>query len=429
MLYDLIDYFGAVGNGVADDTIPLRNAIASGLPITVRETPSFYKLTGTISLPAGAELVGHGTPTFKFVGPMSNALFGTAGDGVVLRDITIDGDKASKSFGNVWGLGLAHSNAVIENVRIRECKTRGLYITGSKNRVHGGSITTTNGPGSQIIGGWGNILADIDLSGNAGFGCHVDGGANENKLDGLYCFNSGLELVGLTYSCYNNRITSCHAEGTGDNGFSLTGYENTLMGCTALNCRHSGIYLYGSRNTISNNVCRDNGQRYLIDGTKWAGMMVVPAWGGLGSDNVVVGNTFIDTQAVATQAYGIHVGKHAYYLWTASSAKTLNSYVVHGNNIYKAVTAAGTTGTTPPTHTSGAVSDGGVTWTWLAGTTTNLHAAGNVLKANITKGNWLANVSVTSPNIQNVETFDAVTGMPLWVRSTGTFNALGQAVI
>jgi parallel beta-helix repeat protein len=422
---NLITDFGAIGDGVADDTTALRNALASGQPIEAPE--AVYKITSPVVLPAGTDINGNGRPTFKFVGQTAGACFGTGGDGVALRNITIDGDKSSKGFPSSWGLALSHSTAVIENVCIRDCKTRGLHITGNKNRVQGGSITSTNGIGVQILGGWGNMLSDIDLSGNTSFGCHLDQGANRNKLDGLYCFNSGLELVGLTFSCYQNRITSCHAEGTGDNGFSLTGYENVLMGCVALRCRHSGIYLYGSRNTISNNLSRDNGQRFLIDGSKWAGMMVVPGWGGLASDNVVVGNNFIDMQTTPTQAYGIRVGKHAYYVWAPNAVKALNSYVAHGTNVYKAVTAAGTTGATPPTHTTGAVSDGGVTWTWVTGTTTNLDAAGNVLSSNVVKGNWLSNTSVQSPNIQNVEGFDEVTGMPLWIRSTGNYNALGQA--
>lgn len=424
-MYDLITDFGAVGDGIADDTTALRNALASGQPIEARE--AVYKLAGLIGLPAGAEITGRGRPVFKFVGPMSGAQFGTAGDGVMLRDIVIDGDKASKSFGNVWGLGLAHSGAVIENVQVRDAKTRGVYITGSKNRVRGGSVTTTSGPAVQIWGGWGNTISDIDLSGNAGFGCHLDNGAHDNKLDGLHCFGNGLELVGLTFSCYRNRISGCHAEATGDNGFSLTGYENVLMGSVALRCRHSGIYLYGSRNSVSNNLCRDNGQRFLTDGSKWAGMMVVPGWGGLASDNVVTGNNFIDTQPAPTQAYGIRVGKHAYALWSAYKATNLNAYVAHGTNIYKATVAAGTTGATPPTHTGGIVSDGGVNWLWVAGTTTNLDAAGNILAANVVKGNWLANTSVQSPNIQRVEDFDAATGRPLWVRSTGNVDAMGNA--
>jgi parallel beta-helix repeat protein len=424
---DLITDFGAVGDGVTDDTTALRNAVASGLPIEIRETAAFYKLTGIISLPAGTEITGKGRPTLKFVGGISGAGLGTAGDGVLLRDLIIDGDKASKGYSNHWSIELAHSGAVVENVHVRETKVRGIRITGNKNKVSGGSVTTTSGPGISIFSGWGNTINDVDLSGNNGFGIHLDGGAYDNKIDGAFCFGNGLELIGLTFSCYRNRISACHAEGTGDNGFSLTGYENVLMGCVALRNRHSGIYLYGSRNTISNNLCRDNGQRALIDGTKWAGMMVVPGWGGLGTDNTVVGNSFIDTQATPSQAYGIRVGTHAYYTWAPNVAKALNAYVAYGNNIYKAVTAAGTTGALPPTHTTGAVSDGGVTWTWITGTTTNLHAAGNVLKGNVVKGNWFANVSVTSPNIQCVETFDPVTGRPLWVRSTGIYDAMGNA--
>jgi len=234
-------------------------------------------------------------------------------------------------------------------------------------------------------------------------------------------------LIGLTFSCYRNRISGCHAEGTGDNGFSLTGYENVLMGCVALRCKHSGIYLYGSRNTISNNLSRDNGQRYLTDGTKWSAMMVVPGWGGLASDNVVVGNIFIDTQATPTQSYGIRVGKHAYSLWGANKVTSLNAYVASGSNVYKALTAAGTTGAAPPTHTSGAVSDGGVIWTWVTGTTTNLDAAGNVLASNVIKGNITANISVSSANVQCVEGFDWTLTKPVWVKSTGNIDALGNA--
>jgi parallel beta-helix repeat protein len=421
---NLITDFGAIGNGVADDTTALRNALASGQPIEAPE--AVYKITGAISLPAGTEIVGRGRPTFRFLGAFSAPCFATAGDGVMMRDINIDADKASKGFSSNWALSLAHSNAVFDNVNIVNSKVRGILLTGAKNRIIGGSVTATAGPAIQIRGGWGNILADIDLSGNTGFGVHLDEGAHDNKLDGLQCYGNGLELVGLTYTCYRNRITSCHAEGTGDNGFSLTGFENTLMGCVALRCRHSGIYLYGSRNTISNNLSRDNGQRFLIDGTKWAGMMMVPGWGGLASDNTVVGNIFIDTQTTKTQAYGVRIGKHAYTTWTANKAISLNAYIAFGSNVYKAMTAAGTTGTTPPTHTSGAISDGGVTWTWIDGTTTNLDAAGNVVAGNVVKGNWQQDISVQSTNVQCVESFDWAGTRPLWVKSTGNVDALGQ---
>lgn len=54
-----------------------------------------------------------------------------------------------------------------------------------------------------------------------------------------------------------------------------------------------------------------------------------------------------------------------YEIWAqAQTISGADVYRVHGDNHYKS-TGAGTTGATPPTHTSGTVSDGGVSWTWL----------------------------------------------------------------
>lgn len=52
--------------------------------------------------------------------------------------------------------------------------------------------------------------------------------------------------------------------------------------------------------------------------------------------------------------------------WAASTAFAANSYCIYNGNYYT-TTAGGTTGATAPTHTSGSVSDGGVTWTYYNG--------------------------------------------------------------
>jgi hypothetical protein len=52
--------------------------------------------------------------------------------------------------------------------------------------------------------------------------------------------------------------------------------------------------------------------------------------------------------------------------WTTTTAFAANSYCFYNGNYYQ-TTAGGTTGATPPTHTSGSVSDGGVTWTYYNG--------------------------------------------------------------
>lgn len=52
--------------------------------------------------------------------------------------------------------------------------------------------------------------------------------------------------------------------------------------------------------------------------------------------------------------------------WSAVLAVTSGSYIFYNGNYYTAG-STGNTGATPPTHTSGAVSDGSITWTYYSG--------------------------------------------------------------
>ncbi|WP_028447004.1 hypothetical protein [Chitinimonas koreensis] len=53
-----------------------------------------------------------------------------------------------------------------------------------------------------------------------------------------------------------------------------------------------------------------------------------------------------------------------YERWRTAAAYTTGDYAANANNIYVAA-STGTSGGTPPTHTSGTVSDGGVSWTYV----------------------------------------------------------------
>lgn len=52
--------------------------------------------------------------------------------------------------------------------------------------------------------------------------------------------------------------------------------------------------------------------------------------------------------------------------WAASTSYAANAYTFYNGNYYQ-TTSGGTSGSTPPTHTSGSASDGGVTWTYYNG--------------------------------------------------------------
>jgi hypothetical protein len=54
-------------------------------------------------------------------------------------------------------------------------------------------------------------------------------------------------------------------------------------------------------------------------------------------------------------------------IWTTSTTYAANDYTWYNGNYYT-TTSGGTSGATAPTHTSGSVSDGGVTWTYTSAT-------------------------------------------------------------
>jgi len=74
-------------------------------------------------------------------------------------------------------------------------------------------------------------------------------------------------------------------------------------------------------------------------------------------------------------------------LWTTSTAYTLNQQIFYGNNLYT-VTTAGTSGTTPPTFTSGSASNGTATLTY----------AGNAAQANAS----VSSTVISSINLLNI---------------------------
>lgn len=60
-------------------------------------------------------------------------------------------------------------------------------------------------------------------------------------------------------------------------------------------------------------------------------------------------------------------------IWAVGTIFAAGAYCFYNGNYYQ-TTAGGTTGATAPTHTSGSVSDGGVTWTYYSGAYTKFLA-------------------------------------------------------
>lgn len=433
---------GAKGDGVADDTAAFRAAVATGRPVVVPQTAAFYKLTDSVSLPAKAVVVGLGLPLIKYWGTVNNiGAFQTAGTGVILRDLMFDGGSTkvpTTPFQTACVL-VTHDDFTAENIWASNCRQYGISLQNvSRALVRGGKVVPGGGPGIVLNNCSLCTIDDLDLSGpNTHFGCYVSNGTNRCIFRNLRCLNDlsthSLELVGVTYPCWGNRIENCHAEGTGDNGISVTGYSNVVVGNVCRGNYHAGICVYGKYNTVTGNVLANNGQRFPVDGLSFPNLYVSPAFGGEARDNVLVGNSCFDDQATPTAETGVKLGTNAYNVWAAAKSFTSsNRYCYYGLNVYAALSlTSAAAGEVPPTHTSGTVSDGVIDWTFLFTGGTNLNARDNSVAANSVRGHRVTDaVTDSTSNSQTVLQRDLMrtgvtggvaVGVTPAVRSASTF--------
>lgn len=94
-------------------------------------------------------------------------------------------------------------------------------------------------------------------------------------------------------------------------------------------------------------------QRFQISGISNNQLLINPTPGANQNGNIIIFQYLAD-RSVKPKT------------WTTTTVFGANSYCFYNGNYYQ-TTAGGTTGATPPTHTSGSVSDGGVTWTFYDG--------------------------------------------------------------
>ena len=94
-------------------------------------------------------------------------------------------------------------------------------------------------------------------------------------------------------------------------------------------------------------------QRFQIRGITNSELLISPTPGANNNGNIIIFE-YIADRAVRPK------------VWTSGTVYAANTYTFYNGNYYS-TTTGGTTGVTPPTHTSGSASDGGVTWDYYNG--------------------------------------------------------------
>jgi hypothetical protein len=397
--------FGAVGDGVADDTAAIQAALATGT--SVRFPSGTYLVTETLSPSSNTSLIGtDGFQRCKIKLNYTSASRSTVSIDnkvdVVIKGLTLEGGRG--------GLNTAGNCVIVRNnavdIFIQDCyflnaPAESILVRDNCQRVTISDclFETTVSSKNQIFLLSGNTDCTIERNHfyDSSGGCIWLSGSNlRTTIVGNSCDTSDYELIGIRYDNKHGIVANNIARLTGDNGISVTGSSFAVTGNICINNNNNGIGIYGSYNTVTGNICADNGSA----ATNYAGILLQAAFGGLAHYNTVNGNTIYNSVGVTSQSHGIRLAGLSYTSWSTGIAVSSGSYYYYGNNLYVS-TNSGTTGASAPVHTTGTVSDGVVTWQYLQTSNSgSITPTSNSIGTNTTLNHSISELSLvsTSPN-------------------------------
>jgi parallel beta-helix repeat protein len=378
-LFDFINAadFGAVGDGITDDTIALQAAITAAYG-AVLYLPGKTYLVSALTIASGISISGAGyaRTTIKLKASANTIpLTISAANNVVLSDLTVDGNKAANASGfscvrttgacdapefhrvrflNAKTDGLSQAGTVSKMVvsgcvaeycgndgfSISSATTSlitgnrsnnngrfGIVVTSDYNRVVGNTCYSNTSTGIALVGGDYCVATGNSCFGNTGHGLQFNACTNSIQ-SGNNCSSNGLSGLDQTLGCTNCTTIGNLSWGNTVRGIEIDSgtYQAIVTGNTVLNNGEVGISVYRSPGTIvTNNQCLNNGNttapRY--------GIRLWDDVGTLASSGCLIANNFLGDNrgGSATQTHGLGI----------DDANVVNT-ILTGNNFVGNVT-------------------------------------------------------------------------------------------
>lgn len=275
--------FGAVGNGIADDTLAIKTALQAASNKTLYFPEGIYSLqsfldtsrrnmvvffTGDTKLIGNNALLRCDTPT-----PASHMLYLVAnGHDVYCEGLILDGNNKS-----VYGLRFDENNQNISSITVKNCTITNCY---SPFNAYGSGVGGVCGwiesTGLMLYGAWYNILVDGCIVKNISRaqGAGIPGTAGSCGIL-LTSGISGSSYVpyktAVVSNCYIENVTSEEISGPSNidaDGLKIFGGNTTgtayipnsaiIYGNRFINCRGRDIKVQNDESIIQNNISHFN---------------------------------------------------------------------------------------------------------------------------------------------------------------------------
>jgi parallel beta-helix repeat protein len=292
-------------DGTADQTE--INAAITALPATGGEVvilDGTYNITAKINVAKNnVSIRGNGNATI--LKRMYNSSTGegvitlTSRSGCKIANLQVDGNKASYTASNNFG----------------------IYLSSSSNNTVTGNTCNNNSTGIYLSSSSNNTVTGNTYNNNSNYGIYLYSSSNNNTVTGNTCNNNNNDGIYLSSSS-NNTVTgnTCNNTVTGIYLYSSSN-NNTATGNTCNNNSNYGIRLSSSsNNTVTGNTCNNNSNY---------GIRLYSS-----SNNTVTGNTCIrgtgQTSDYTSSQYTIQLGTISNYNLISSNNCMGKAVVIGG---------------------------------------------------------------------------------------------------
>lgn len=403
--------YGAVGDGVTDDTAAIQAALTAGghiyFPVGKYRITSTLTLTGTRGMVlegAGSALLANGTgysTTTELIFDDStsgtNGLVFTDFLGVSVRNLLIKMERSSAGGGTALYLYNGHDYS-IENVRI----DLDVGSTGTGLKVGNGSGAT-----STFVG----TIKNVKVMASTGTAIHADFGTS---LTFMSCYAIGGPMVfdALTYST----VTSCAVDSAPLYGYAINGSSAmTFNACGAETAGKGAFYLSTTSTNIVFNAPYGAANNTTADATI-GDLFQIDSGSGAVNSITIVAPTSVSPNGATVQNIYANAGTGLVEVFNTDA--TLLSLGINGNATWK---------TTKLTVTGYWES---VSWTPTLGTWTNTGSP-TVVGKYTKQGNVVTFYLKVTPatNISCTRTTSTVTGLPFGTVVAGSAMMLDDNAV